>query len=452
MATAARLSLLAGLIAALPAQAAYLAGVARVDITPKAPMWMSGYASRTKPSNGVVHSLWAKAVALRDSRNHTVVIVTTDLIGLPRVITDRVSVQIQQKYSIDRAGLMFNSSHTHTGPLIRSNLTTMFDLPADAKAQVEEYANELTNKLVSVVGAALGTMRTVEVSFGTGQAGFAVNRRQQSAGGVRIGVNPEGPVDRSVPVLKIAGKDGKLLAIVVGYACHNTTLTGEFYELSGDYAGFAQIEVEKANPGATALFVMLCGGDANPNPRSSLDLARTHGGELAASAQKVLAGPMTKLDGNLKSGFEETRLRFAPHTRETFETEASTSKIPAAVRRAKAMLAKYDEGSPVRDTPYPVQAISFGRGLTLLALGGEVVIDYTLRAKREYPKANLVVLGYSNDVMCYIPSQRVLREGGYEAVDSMIYYGQPGPFADDVEESVFAAVERVMRRVGIGKR
>jgi neutral ceramidase len=96
----------------------------------------------------------------------------------------------------------------------------------------------------------------------------------------------------------------------------------------------------------------------------------------------------------------------------------------------------------------PVQAVRLGRDLTIIALGGEVVVDYSLRAKKEFGAGtNLIVAGYSNDVMCYIPSRRILKEGGYEAVDSMIYYGQPGPFAEDVEDRVFASIRRVLRRV-----
>jgi hypothetical protein len=155
---------------------------------------------------------------------------------------------------------------------------------------------------------------------------------------------------------------------------------------------------------------------------------------------------MKPVEGPITAAFEQTTLRFDAHTRETFQKELG-SKIPAAVRRAQFMLAKYDEGAPIRTLPYPVQAVSFGKSLTLIALGGEVVIDYSIRAKREFPKVNLVVLGYSNDVPCYIPSLRILKEGGYEANDSMIYYGQPGPFADDVEETIFGAIRRVMKRV-----
>jgi hypothetical protein len=104
----------------------------------------------------------------------------------------------------------------------------------------------------------------------------------------------------------------------------------------------------------------------------------------------------------------------------------------------------------VRRIPYPVQAIRFGKDLTVVALGGEVVVDYALRAKREFnhKKEPLIIAGYSNDVMCYIPSARVLKEGGYEAVDSMIYYGQPGPFTEEIEETVFRAVRTALKRVG----
>jgi hypothetical protein len=130
-----------------------------------------------------------------------------------------------------------------------------------------------------------------------------------------------------------------------------------------------------------------------------------------------------------------------------FEAQLKSTR-QAEVRRAEAMLKAYDERHPVRTTPYPVQAIRFENGPAILALGGEVVVDYDLRVKREYA-GPLIVAGYSNDVMCYIPSKRVLGEGGYEAVDSMIYYGQPGPFADDVEERIFTEIAKVMKRVGV---
>ena len=116
------------------------------------------------------------------------------------------------------------------------------------------------------------------------------------------------------------------------------------------------------------------------------------------------------------------------------------------------MLAAYDAGRPVRSLPYPVQAVRFGDDLTLLALAGEVTVEYGLRLKREFPKEHLIVMGYANEVCCYIPSLAVLRGGGYEPQTSMIYYGLPGPFAENVEEAVIAACRKVLKETGDEKQ
>jgi hypothetical protein len=194
--------------------------------------------------------------------------------------------------------------------------------------------------------------------------------------------------------------------------------------------------------------MMLCGGDQNPNPHGTLDLARQHGRALAAEVSRVLGATTTPVRPPIRTGLEVATLDFAPHTRAAFEEEAQ-SPDKYRQRRARLMLASYDEGNPVRSTPYPVQAIRFGRQLTLLALAGEPVVDYALRIEREFGGEDVIVAGYCHDVMCYIPSRRVLREGGYEAAYNTIYYGQPGPFSDTVEDLVMAAVRRVAARMGV---
>jgi neutral ceramidase len=424
------------------------AGVGRVAITPPQPFWMSGYAARTHPSEGVYQELWAKALALRDDQGHQVVIVTTDLIGLPRAISDEVAERVRARFGVDREALVLSSSHTHCGPAVRKNLAVLYDFGEEDRKRVDAYGAELVDRLVEVVGKALANLAPAQVSVGHGSVGFAADRRALTADGMQIGVNPSGPVDHDVPVLTVAGKDGSLRAVLFGYACHNTTLGGDFYRIGGDYAGFAQAALERAHPGATALFVMLCGGDQNPDPRGTLELAAQHGETLAAEVGRVLGTKLLPVRPPIRTALEVVALEFAPHTRTTFEREAAGTDV-FRQRRARLMLAAYDEGKPVRETPYPVQAIRFGGDLTLLALGGEPVVDYALRAKRELAGENLVVAGYCNNVMGYIPSRRVLQEGGYEAVDNMIYYGQPGPFTESVEDSVFAALHRVAERVGV---
>jgi neutral ceramidase len=435
--------------AACACAADYQAGVARVKITPERPIWLSGYASRTHASEGVLQDLWAKALVIQDAKGGRVAIVTTDLIGLPRGLAELVAARVQKEYGLERSRLLLNSAHTHTGPALRNNLAVMWDLAPEQSAAIDEYSRQLADALVTVVGAALRDLKPARLSFGQGAAGFAVNRREPTAKGVIIGVNPDGPRDPSVPVLRVSAPDGKLRAVLFGYACHNTTLTGETYKLSGDYAGYAQAALESAHPGAAALFLQLCAGDQNPNPRGTVELAEQHGRTLAAEVDRVLAGALRPVRGPVRTAFRIIEPAFAAHTREIFEKQL-TSENPSEVRRARLMLAAYDDRHPVRRVPYPVQAVRFGRDLTLVALGGEPVVDYGLRIKREAGRSRepLVVAGYSNDVMCYIPSLAVLKGGGYEAVDSMIYYGQPGPFTEDIEETVIDAVQGVLKRVG----
>lgn len=323
----------------------------------------------------------------------------------------------------------------------------MFDLSAEDMRRAQDYATRLTDALTAVVGAALRDLSPAVLSTGHGSAGFAINRRDPTPTGFRIGVNAKGPMDHDVPILKVAGPDGRLRAVLFGYACHNTTLGGDFYRVNGDYAGFAQVEVEKRYPGASAMFLMLCGADQNPNPRGTVERAETYGKALAEEVCRVLSAGTRPAHPPIRTTYSKARLEFAAHNRKQFEEELRGSDR-FRQRRALLMLGAYDQGKPVRDIPYPVQAVRIGNDLTLLALGGEVVVDYSLRAKREFPRENMVVSGYCNEVMCYIPSRRVLVEGGYEPDISMIYYGQPGPFRDDVEERVFQAVHSVLKRVG----
>jgi neutral ceramidase len=430
------------LIFALPALAGAApmkAGFARVNITPKSPIYLSGYAARTKPSEGVLQPIWAKALAIQDSKGMKTVIITTDLIGLPRAITDMVSARVLKDLNIDRARLLFNSSHTHSGPMVGRNLQALFDLtPADEKA-IQNYTKVLTEDLYQVVSASVSDLSPAMLAIGNGTADFAINRR--------LKLNPKGPVDHDVPVIRVTTPDGKLRGVLFAYACHNTTLGGEQYQVNGDYAGFAQSEFETSHPGATAMFMLLCGADQNPNPRGKVENAMQYGKELSDSVSKVILNRMDPISGPVQAAYKVIQLNFKAHDRSQFEHDLK-DKFRPTVRRAELMLKLYDERRPIRSTPYPVQALRFGKTLTLVALGGEVVVDYDLRIKREFPGEHLIVAGYSNDVMCYIPSLRILREGGYEAVDSMMYYGQPGPFDEHIEEAVMDGVYGVMKRVG----
>ena len=415
-------------------------GVGRAVITPDMqPVWLAGYAARTTPATGMIHHVWAKALVFEETPGNRVALITADVLGLTREITAVVSQRLTARYGIERSRVFFNSSHTHSGPVIWPNLSACCAFAQKDLQHVVAQNRRLTDNIVAAVDMAMTNLAPARLSTGRGAAGFAINRRKREVA----------PVDKDVPVLRVTAPDGTVRAVLFNYACHNTTLTGGNLLINGDYAGFAMLELEAAYPGATALFVQGCGADQNPDPRGTEAHARTYGKALADAVKAVLAGEMKPVGGPVRTGFAETRLEFPPFDLELYRRELLEPNV-FKQRRAQLMLEAFNSGHPVRSIPYPVQALRFGDGLTLLFLSGEVVVDYALRAKRDYPGENLLVAGFCSEIQCYVPSLRVLKEGGYEADDSMIYYGQPGPFTEAVEETVFGAVREVMKAAGAG--
>jgi len=431
------------------------AAAVSVVITPDEPMWMAGYAARTKPSEGEVHDLYAKVLALEDEQGARLVIVTVDLIGIPRPTRDWLEAQVRQRYKLGPEALLLSASHTHSGPVVRETRysiygNTLYGLSPEQIQQSNRYVDDLQQKLLEMIGRAIENLAPAKLGYTHARAGFAMNRRLPTETGFRNSPNPDGPVDHDVPVLRIDGPDGKLRAMLFGYACHNTTLSG--YEFCGDYAGFAQQYLQEMHPEAVAMFIAGCGGDQNPYPRGgpqTLEYCMQHGRALANGAEAALTVWARPVSGPIQATLDTVTLDFAePPSREQLE-EQTKSKDKYEARHAQVLLKELDETGAIRKTyPYPVQVVRFGDDLTMIALAGEVVVDYSLRLKSELAGPAVWVAAYCNDVFGYIPSVRVLSEGGYEAGDAMRYTDLPGPFAPSVEERIVAKVHELVQETG----
>lgn len=451
-----RWTLLLAMGLSLPARASeddpattWKAGVARSVITPKAPLWLAGYAMRDRPSEGTIHDLWVKALVLEDSSGQRSVVVVSDLLGLTKALYDGISAKVQRRLRLDRSQLMLTSTHTHSGPVLAGSLEPCYPLDDEQRRRIEEYSRWLEDQVVETIVRASADRKPARLSRGEGRATFAVNRRNNREPEVPAlsaeGTPLKGPVDHSTPVLAVRDLEGNLLATVFGYACHNTNLDG--YQWCGDYAGFAQLEVERRHPGAVALFWSGCGADQNPLPRRSLELCRGYGHQLAEAVDHVLSEPMEPVAPTLKTAFELVTLDFERsfQRKELEDMKVSSSFLHR--RWAEGILRKLDAGETLPiDYRYPILAWRLGDEQIWIALGGEVVVDYALRFKRELG-ASTWITGYANDVMAYIPSRRIQEEGGYEA-GAMHVYGLPAPgWAPDVEERVASAVEKLVRSI-----
>ena len=423
--------------------AEWQAGVAKTDVTPGKLLWMSGFAARKHPAEGTEHPLWAKALVLMDSRGERVVLVTLDLIGdeFGRELADAVAPRVQRRTGIARERIVFNASHTHCGPVTRVSDGALVTYPMNEgqRQDVTGYCQTLVDKLAVLIEQACNCMAPVQLAYGQGQASFGKNRRQRH--------NPHGPVDHSVPVLRVSNEAGRPVAVVFGYACHCTTLGGSFYRYNGDYAGFAQIALQQAHPGSTAMFVAGCGADVNPDPRGTLELAQQHGASLAAAVEQTLTGVLQPVSGLLKVGFQRVDLPFVePPTKEELEKRRGQGNLYEQ-RLTEVLLTRIaKQGALESSFSCPVQVIQLGDECVFVALGGEVVVDYALRLRRELDLRHVWVAGYCNEILAYIPSERVLAEGGYEAGGAMRYFGWHGPFRPGVEERVISTVRSLLEQ------
>jgi len=433
MLTATLLALVA--LAQAPDGPSILAGAARVDITPGRPIRLSGYAARAEESKGVQQPIGAQALAIGTDAAGPSLLVTVDNLGIPETMTEELAGRLRRRAGIARERLAVAATHTHSAPCLPGVAPNIFGrpIPAEQQARIDGYARDLVDKLEAVCVEALASRRPSRLEWGRGRVDFAMNRR-----------TPGGPVDHDVPVLRAVGRDGKALAVVVGYACHCTTLDPKDNLVAGDWAAEARDAIESDQPGAVALVVIGCGADSNPKDRPGQAVARRHGRALAAEVARVCAGPMTRLGAPPTGRLARIKLPFDTLPTRP-ELEALAAKGRAAGYNASTFLARLDRGEPLpRDLAYVVQSWSFGDALTMVFLAGEVVVDYSIRLKAEFDPARLWSVAYANDDPCYIPSERILREGGYEGGGAMAYYARPTRLAPGVEDRVVAAVRDVV--------
>ncbi|HPM18728.1 MAG: hypothetical protein GT598_11205 [Bacteroidales bacterium] len=398
------------------------AGVAKVNITPEGSIWLAGYASRDHPSEGVLHDIWSKVLVIEDSLGNRAALITNDLLEIPIHYSTQIRDRLEKEYGLHRSQVILNCSHTHSGPVMRDTLANWYPLDDAMEKKVKKYSEDFVEKIVEMVGRAIYRMIPVEISAGNGTARFQVNRRNNSEAMSEYYTDLKGPNDYAVPVLRIDRKQGGIMAIVFGYACHSTVLN--FYQISGDYPGFAQIELENLYPGTTALFFQGAGADQNPLPRRSVPLARQYGQTLSAAVDRVLNEKMKRLVPLLKTAYSEIPLQFdgSPPDRQELlgHIHDTSSTAPYLKLMAQTLIRRLDNGEVFRNGyPYPCQVWKLGDQI-IMALGGELVVEYALELKKRFGQ-DVFVMGYTNDVMAYIPSDTILSEGGYEGTRSVFF-------------------------------
>ena len=449
------------------------AGMGRRDITPRVqPIWLSGFGGRRRPSEGVLRRIFATSLVLDDGSGELSAIVSAEILGFCREMSDTIVREITARFGLTAERVTLTATHNHSAPVNTGVLPLIYNLTAEQQQVVDDYTVEINEAIVESVGDAMADLTPVKLEFGQGLAGFAVNRRRARPGCRHL----PAPVDHDVPVLAIRRLDGSLRGTVFGYACHTTALSD--YRISGDYSGFAQDELETIYPGALTLFVLGCAGDINPLPRGSVEGAQTFGKILATAVRDVIEDRLETVSGPLCIRRKEAILPYAslptecelerklsevatedqwllhqttivpPRLRLSPEEAGKVAKTLASNER-KSIRLQLDrlrkEGVLPDHCRLPVCVWSFGETFVWIHIAGEPVVDYSLRLKAEHGWNRTWVSGYYDELVCYIPSLRVLLEGDYEGTEGMREYGHPVPFAESVEQTICDTIRSLMQ-------
>jgi len=419
-------------------------------ITPQISVWLAGYNAQ-RVAYGKLHDLYVKVLALKDSDGNVAVMATTDNQGMSKTISERLYKKVKERFGILRSDFMLTFSHNHLGPCLEDDLVDYYPSDDQQKKLVKEYSQWMEDQVVEAVGEALANWQPARIYKGEGLCTFAVNRRENVEADVPAllaeGKPLKGAVDHYVPVLAIKNPSGSLIATLFGYACHPTTLP--FNTWGADYPGYAQANIEARYPGAAAMFFNACGGDQNPLPRRQLELCKKYGKMLADAVEMVLSKEMEPVSSGLRTAFKFVNLDYEKvATRETLAPIADR-KNSLQGRWARRMLKNLDEGEVFQTFySYPVQTWMFGDELLFIGIGGEAVVDYSLRFKQEFNKQTTWVCGYTNEMAAYIPSRRVWEEGGYEGGSHLDEYGRPAwRWAGDIEDRIAEAVGQLVAQV-----
>jgi len=434
---------IAGTAAGDDTQALVLVGAAKTDVTPHEPVLLAGYSARTGVFEGIDTKLWARAMVI--GADSPVAIVVLDNCGVSRYVTSELAKRLAE-HGIAPDRLVVAATHTHNAPNLIGYAPIVWagrSTPEQDKGTAR-YTAFAIEQMEAAVVAALLAREPMSLEWAQGRVSFGGNRRVLNDGKwTGFGFQQDGPVDHSLPVLAARDASGVVRAVWANYACHCTTV-GSRNHVGGDWAGFASESMEKQFPEAVSLMTIGCGADIGPQTGGGLENARTQGGTIGAEVRRLLAGETTSLSSAPEAVSKRVQLPLAKvEKRDYWEEQAKLGGFHGQL--AKAMLGRLDSGdSLASEVDYPVSAWMFDNDLAMVFLGGEVVVDYSVRLNRELDWSRLWITGWTNEMPGYIPSRRVLEEGGYEPDFSQVYYEQPARYAPELEGKLVGAVHDLL--------
>jgi neutral ceramidase len=420
-----KLKTLLALAAALPlGAAAFRASAVKVDITPASSQWMNGYDPRQ--STGVHDRIYHRIVAMDDGTTQFYLI-SSDLCLFSPIIYEEAAERVSRELNIPASHVWWSVTHTHSAPEVGPPDIYKALLGRSNHEWNREYSSQVINALVDGVKSAKARLQPATIGIGTGMSVANINRRAKDVdGSVTLGLNPEGPADRQIGLLRFERSDGSLIAIVANYAMHGTVLSGKNLLISGDAPGTVAAYVEEKT-GAPMLYINGAAGNLAPIYSVYPDPVSGHLGQF-----RVLLGDrILAALHSIGPGTNQVTLSYG----ETIvETPRKAGLIwPEELARYSA---KRNDGQPL--VRLPVQFLRINDTL-IWSAPIELFCEIGMAIRSQSPFAHTLYFGYTNGWLGYLPTKTAFREGGYEPKTS--------PFTEAAEGDLTAGVLAYLRQV-----
>lgn len=441
--------------------------VTKRKMTPEQPIFQAGFGARSRKSEGILDDLYIKAILLRQQQD--LLILTLDALGADRGFVEGIKETLEEQFDLKPAQVLINFSHTHASIHLtgekpeyrRGNYSIDQDQWPEDPESIDYTADihnfrRIRTLIMEMVSQCYDQLQPGQLKIAIGQSDVAVSRRLMTETGLRWAPNFQVEIDKSLPVLTLTNLKGELKAILFNYGCHPTSMGSDNYLISAEYAGRACEMIERSHPDVIAAFMQGFSSDLKPaisadNGRfkpCSIQEMQKAGDDLAHDVNKVLReAEFTPVDGRFTALQSDVLLDTEVWEMSTIEAwaEQKGSFYIRCVERLKNMV---KAGNARKTYSLSMMVWQLAPHVRLVAMESEIPTDYALRLRRMYPDQQLIIAGYSNGVYTYIPTEKMLEEGGYEA-EHPLSIGFRGRFVKGTEETIFAEIDRLCKSISV---
>ena len=410
--------------------------VSKQSITPAWPVNMGGYAFRTEKSKGVYEEIYSRCFLLDDGNGRTL-IVALDIVGLDREFVSKVKNKIEKAFGLKSEDILIHCTHSHSGP-------STFPFPTFFSKPEKEYMDYLDQKIMVSVEKCMASTREGEVFVGSGETFIGMNRRWKTETGYMLKPNEKGSVDRNLTVLTVKNRRKEIEVVLFSCACHPTVMSYENLMISADYPGAACKYIEMLFPGCTAVFIQGAGADINPAVVTADRAYRKRyfsdvefmGRIIANDVANIVRLGMENICISLMNMLENISLPLDEFSENIFNDMLINGNETQKEYAANIFRFMESKEKPAREVDFQVGIYQLSPKFRIAALEGEICHGYGAGIRSLFGKGMTLVSGYSNGIISYIPTRKILMEGGYEAIANCSTYGLPACFEGNVEEVI----------------